>query len=87
MRIIRKSIISGLTNSMELPITFVQMDAYMSGVLVQKAFPQLSAEQREFIMTGITPEEWAKLYPEEDEEEEGHGNFQGSVVPEILGHK
>jgi hypothetical protein len=28
---------------------------------VQDAFPQLDADHREFLMTGITPEEWAEL--------------------------
>jgi len=35
-----------------------QLNAWKNGVLIQKAFPDLSPEDREFIMTGITPEEW-----------------------------
>lgn len=29
---------------------------------VQDAFPMLSANQREFLMTGITQEEWVKMF-------------------------
>lgn len=67
MIITRKSSISGKTHQMDIPVTEQEILAYNSGVLVQRAFPNLSAEQREFIMTGITPEEWLQfLGPEED---------------------
>lgn len=33
----------------------------------QEAFPLMSAEDREFLMTGITPAEWQKMFPKEDE--------------------
>lgn len=32
-------------------------------LMIQSAFPNLSAIDREFIMTGIIPEEWTDLYP------------------------
>jgi hypothetical protein len=57
----RTSIGSGKTNQMELPITpqrFLDYCASENPVLVQDAFPDLTDEQREFIMTGITQEEW-----------------------------
>jgi hypothetical protein len=34
----------------------------MQGVLVQDAFPQLDAAQREFIKTGITDDIWDKVF-------------------------
>lgn len=34
------------------------MKRYCSGQLVQDAFSRLNADQREFLMTGMTPEEW-----------------------------
>jgi len=37
---------------------------------MQQIFPQLSADQREFLMTGCTPEEWAALFPPEDDEDD-----------------
>jgi len=36
------------------------------GVLVQDALPYLSAEEREFLVSGINPTEWSELY-EDDE--------------------
>jgi hypothetical protein len=37
------------------------------GELIQDIFPELSAEQREFILTGYTPEDWLKMFPPEKE--------------------
>ena len=34
--------------------------------LIQNAFPHLSADVREFILTGITPAEWDSLFDENE---------------------
>lgn len=39
---------------------------WMNGKFVQDAFPTLTAEQREFLMTGITPTEWNEIFSEEE---------------------
>ena len=65
MLITRKSLISGNINSMSLPITEEQYNAWEQGTLVQVAMPHLSPDEREFVMTGITPEEWADNFGEE----------------------
>lgn len=70
MKITRKSQISGAMNTMELDITEAQVIEFESGVFVQDAFPNLNAGEREFILTGITPEEWAKVFPPEEEDKE-----------------
>lgn len=41
------------------------IDRWANGELIQNALPDLDAEYREFLMTGITPEEWNKMFPEE----------------------
>ena len=66
MLIERTSMISGETNSMELPITNAQLDRWTNGALIQNVFPDLSEDQREFLMTGITPEEWTQTFGEEE---------------------
>lgn len=52
------------------PSTFMlegnDLDKYRDGALIQDAFPYLSAEDRETIMSGTHPDCWNKLYPEED---------------------
>ena len=65
MLITRKSLISGNINTMSLPITEEQYNAWEQGTLVQDAMPHLSPDEREFVMTGITPEEWADNFGEE----------------------
>jgi hypothetical protein len=59
MLIMRISMLSGEVNEMDLDITPAQLESYeLFGVLLQDAFPNLSPDEREFIKTGITPEEW-----------------------------
>ena len=62
MLITRTSPFSGNTNSMEIEVTQEQLSSWESGVLIQNAMPNLSADEREFIMTGITPEEWDSAF-------------------------
>jgi hypothetical protein len=58
---------SGITRTIDLPITERDVIRYDDGWLLQEAFPNLDADQREFIKTGITKEEWVEIYgPDED---------------------
>lgn len=71
IKITRTSVISGQTNSMVFDITQDQLDQYEAGgVTIQEVFPNLSPDEREFIKTGITPEEWNELFLEESDEED-----------------
>jgi hypothetical protein len=45
------------------------MEAYQSGTLIQDAFPGLSDSDREFIITGVTGEEWIEMFGGISEEE------------------
>ena len=62
LKVTRKSQWSGITRTLELNITSEQMAAYETKLLVQNAFPQLTADEREFIKTGVTAEEWEELF-------------------------
>lgn len=67
MLVNRTSILSGKVREMDLDITPAQLELYeVHGVLIQEAFPELSPDEREFIMTGITPEEWDCFMSEEE---------------------
>ena len=37
-------------------------DSWRKGMLIQYAFSFLNREEREFIMTGITPKEWNEMF-------------------------
>ena len=45
----------------------VRLAMWRKGMNIQDAFPMLNADEREFLMTGITPEEWDDLFGEEEE--------------------
>lgn len=66
MLITRKSPFSGKVNEMEIDVTHDQLDAWDKGTCIQNAMPNLSANEREFIMTGITETEWDEAFPEEE---------------------
>lgn len=40
---------------------------HSAGALIQNVFPLLTADQREFLMTGITPAEWDDAFNEDGE--------------------
>ena len=66
MLITRISQISKTHNSMELDITYEQLDRvnnrHLSKELIQNIVPNLTKEEREFLITGITPKEWNELF-------------------------
>jgi hypothetical protein len=70
MNITRTSLFSRVTRTLDLPITEAQLDAWASGELIQNAFPDLSPDDREFLKTGITAEEWEQMYREDVEDKD-----------------
>jgi hypothetical protein len=71
LQVTRKSILSGKTNTMELDILQEHLEKYeqVGGLLVQAVFPNLSKEEREFLISGITPQEWEETFGEEGDDE------------------
>lgn len=65
--IIKKvSLFTGKINSMDLPISEEQIKRFDSGELVQKVFPELTPDQREFLLTGTTQVEWSAAFADDD---------------------
>ena len=62
IKVTRQSVLTRQINTMELPILQEHLDIYdtVGDILVQDAFPNLNVEQREFLISGITPQEWNK---------------------------
>ena len=67
MLIKRQSQFSGKTNVMDLDITDEQIRVWQGGTNIQNAMPNLTAEEREFLMTGTTQEEWNAMFGKEEE--------------------
>jgi len=64
MQITKISIFTKNTSTREIPVTQAELDDWASGTLIQDAMPTLSADDREFLMTGATPEEWNEIFPD-----------------------
>lgn len=65
-----RSSYSNITRHWDLDVTQEQLDAYFEGKgLVYEIFPQLTDDEREFIISGITPEEWDELFFDDGNEE------------------
>ena len=65
MLITKTSILSGKTRTKEINVNQSQIDKWEAGMLIQDAMPEVSVDDREFIMTGSTPEEWDLYFNEE----------------------
>ena len=66
MLIGRGSILTGSTSEMEIDVTEKQITLWMEGALIQDVMPDLSPDEREFLMTGITPAEWDEMFAQSD---------------------
>ena len=66
MRISRKSPFSGETNVMDIAVTRADIINWEAGALIQDVMPNLNADEREFLMTGIPPDEWETNIKPED---------------------
>lgn len=68
MDVTKVSMLSGKENTMNLDVTQEQLDRYDEGIeTVQIIFPKLSVEEREFLITGSTSEEWEKTFGKEED--------------------
>ena len=67
MIIVRKSPVTGKINHRDIDITFDQYESWANGELIQEAMPDLCADDREFIVSGCTPEDFKVLFPEDEE--------------------
>lgn len=60
---------TGIVREIDLPVTSEQIDKWTAGAFVQDAFPQLTPDEREFLMTGVTKEEWDATFSDFNDEE------------------
>ncbi len=65
-KLCNKSDLTSKLNEMVMPISHDLFNAqyanWQRGALIQDAFPSLNPDEREFIKTGITPEEWDYVF-------------------------
>jgi hypothetical protein len=65
MTIIKPSPFNGEQREMELPVTLEQLEKWQNGELIQRAMPHLTPDQREFLITGMLPGEFEKIFKPE----------------------
>jgi hypothetical protein len=58
MLIKRTSLLTGAEREMDLDISNEQITAHSNGALIQKVMANLSEDEREFYLTGVTRDEW-----------------------------
>lgn len=70
MKITKTSILTGIEHTREIAVTQERLDHWKSsGAHVQDVFPELTPDDREFLISGITPEEWEEAFGEESDDE------------------
>jgi hypothetical protein len=62
MKVKRISPFSGITHTMDLDVTVNQLISWERGELIHNVFHHLTPDEREFIKTGITPDEWDTMF-------------------------
>jgi len=55
---------SGIVRTREIKITTEQLEQFNNGRHIQWLCPNLSTDDREFLMTGIIQEEWDETFKE-----------------------
>ena len=75
MKVTKKSSFTGIEHTLDLPTVTEERLAQCwrfnpngEGKHIQQVFPELTAAEREFLMTGVTAEEWQDVFGEEDDE-------------------
>jgi len=58
---------SQIERAKELLVPQHQIDSWVMGEIIQRAMPQLSTDDREYIITGLSSEEWDRLFGGEDQ--------------------
>ena len=62
LEITRRSIVSGVKNTMKLDVTMHEYLLWREGTPIQEAMPNLSAVEREFLITGMSEAEQDDFY-------------------------
>jgi len=60
--ITNRSMLTNKIHEMEIDVTHEQIAEWENGALIQNVMPHLPSDEREFIMTGITPTEWDETF-------------------------
>ena len=65
MKIVRTSPVTKSIREIEINVTYEQLERWRNGELIQNVMPELTPDEREFIMSGITPNDWDNIFGED----------------------
>jgi len=54
----RENIFTGVVRAIDIDVTYEQIERWHNGELIQDVMPHLSVDEREFLISGMIPEEW-----------------------------
>ena len=57
---------TSMTFTMNVDTFGQKLRQWQNGEMVQNVFPMLTADEREFLMTGITPDKWNAMFGESE---------------------
>ena len=81
MKVERRSLLSGKKSIREINVSKEKLADWsdtprMQREFIQIFFSELSGDDREFILTGITPKEWNEMFPPDEKYDEDESEFQ-----------
>ena len=62
MKIKRTSQVTGITRTRDIDVTKEQLVRWEAGALIQDVMGHLSVQDREYLITGITDDEWQRAF-------------------------
>lgn len=72
MNITRTDPVTGEENTLDIPVSEEQLQRWHDGHgLIQNIMPNLTDDEREFIMTGITADSWDEIFKDSETAEHG----------------
>lgn len=66
----------GIKRAQSLGVPDSRIRLWVDGLLIQDAMPELTPDEREFILTGMTPSEWDSIFGDDPNDvEDNFGSF------------
>lgn len=83
MLITKTSLLTGIEHTLDIPCTQAQLDIFDNGrgPHIQTVMPNLSADDREFILSGITKEEWNAISFKSNDENDDNDDDDDDFDP------
>ena len=67
MEVTKTSPWTGITRTLTLDVTAEEIANWKAGELIQTAMPRLNTDEREFIKSGYTAEDWEEIFAQEED--------------------